>query len=79
MGQNALGQSDFMIFKSNLSLEQSDEKVWFFACWYRFMEIKSWLENIGEGIVKNACDHCGLRTQQQVVFQKGINWFLVCW
>ena len=79
MGQNALGQSDFRIFKSNLSLEQSDEKAWFFACWYRFMEIKSWLENIGEGIVKNACDHSGLRTQQQVVFQKGINWFLVCW
>ena len=26
MGQNALGQSDYRIFKSTISLEQNDEK-----------------------------------------------------
>ena len=41
MDQNALGQSDCKILKSNLSLEQKDEKAWFFACWYRFMEFES--------------------------------------
>ena len=30
MGQNTLGQSDYRIFKSTISLEQNDEKVWFF-------------------------------------------------
>ena len=35
-----------------ISLEQNDAKAWFFACWYRFMEIKSWLKNIGVGMVK---------------------------
>ena len=32
IGQNALNQSDCKIFKLTLSLEQNDEKVWFFAC-----------------------------------------------
>ena len=47
MGQNALGQSDCSIFKSTISLEQNNKKAWFFACWHRFMEIRSWLKNIG--------------------------------
>ena len=29
MGQNALGQSDYMIFKSTMSLKQINEKAWF--------------------------------------------------
>ena len=52
MGQNALDQSDCSIFKLTISLEQNDEKAWFFACWCRFIEIKSWLKNIGVGVVK---------------------------
>ena len=46
------------------------------------MEIKSWLKNIGVGIVKNGCDHSSLRTLKLTVSQVGIigiNWFLVCW
>ena len=42
MGQNAAGQPYCRIFKSTISLEQKDEKAWFFACWYIFMEIKNW-------------------------------------
>ena len=52
MGQNALGQSDYGIFKSTRSLEQNDENAWFFACWYRFMQNRSWLKNNGVGMVK---------------------------
>ena len=58
MGQNVLGQSNYM----NISLEQIDEIAWFFACWYKFLEIKSWLKNFGIGVVKNGCDQSGPRT-----------------
>ena len=61
MSQNVLGPSDCKIFKSTISLKQNDEKVWFFACWYNFVEIKSWLKNIGIGMVINVCAHSGCR------------------
>ena len=84
MGQNALDQSECSIdyFKLTIYLEQNDEKAWFLACWCRLIEIKSWLKNIGVGVVKNGCDHSGLRTLKLVVSQEGINgisWLLVCW
>ena len=82
MDQNALGQSDCRIFKSTISLEQIDKKTWFFACWYRFMEIKSWLKNIEVGVVKSMCGHLRVRTLKLALSQEamnGINWFLVCW
>ena len=60
MGQNALGQSGCRIFKLTISPEHKDEKVWFFACWYRLMEYKSLLKNIGVGMVKIGCGHFGL-------------------
>ena len=62
MGQNAVCQWDCRILKSTTSLEQNIEKAWFFGCWYRFMEIKSWLKNIGVDIVKNGSSHYGLST-----------------
>ena len=52
MGQNALGLLDCRIFKLTISLEQNDGKAWFFACWYRFMEIKSLLKNIEVDVAK---------------------------
>ena len=52
MGQIALDQSDCSIFKLTISLEQNDEKAWFFVYWCRFIEIKKWLKNIGVGVVK---------------------------
>ena len=58
MGQNAVGQSDYRIFKSTITLEQYDEKAWFFECWYKFMESRSWLKNIEVVLVKNRCGHC---------------------
>ena len=62
MDQNAFGQSDYKIFKSTISLEKNDETAWFFTCWYRFMEIRIWLKNIGVGMVKNGCSHSVLKT-----------------
>ena len=45
------------------------------------MEIKSWLKDIRVDLVKNGCDHPGLRTLKLVVSQERINvinLFLVC-
>ena len=82
MCQNVLGPSDCRIFKSTISLEQNDEKVWFFACWYNFVEIKSWLKNIGISVVINVCAHSGCRNLKLTVSQivtNGINWLLLFW
>ena len=79
MGQNAFGQSDYMIFKSTISLEQNDEKARIFACWYIFIESRSWLKNIGVCIFKNGCGHFVLRTIKLAVCQQKmneINWFM---
>ena len=82
MSQNALSQSDYRIFKSTISLEQNDEKAWIFACWYIFIESRSWLKNTGVCILKTGCAHSVLRTLKLAVCQgktNEINWFLVCW
>ena len=50
-------------FKSTTSLEQNDEKAWSSAYWYKFIEIKKWLKNIGAGMVINGCAHSGCRTK----------------
>ena len=69
-------------FKWIISLEQKDEKVWFFACWYKFIEIKSWAKNIEMGGFINGCAHSGCRNLKLIVSHKEINRinpFLVIW
>ena len=82
MNKNVLCQSDCRISKSTLSLKQNNERVWFFAWSYIFIEIRSWLKNIEMGMVKHGCGHIGYRTQTLTVSQEGINrinWLFVCW
>ena len=58
------------------------KEAWFFVCWYRFMENRSCLKNIGMNVVKNGRGHSVLRTLKLNGCQgemNGINWFLVCW
>ena len=52
VGQNALDQSDWRIFKLTISLEQNNKKDWFFVNWCIFIEIKGWLKNCAVGVVK---------------------------
>ena len=73
MDQNAFGQSGRRIFKSTLFPEQNDEKAWFFAYWYKFIEIKSWLKNIGVGVVINGCTNYGCRTLKLAISHEKIN------
>ena len=44
-----------------------------FVCWYRFMENRSWLKNIGVGMVKNGCSHSVLRTLKLAICQGKMN------
>ena len=53
MSQNALGQSDCTIFQSTRSLEQSDEKAFFFAT--NSKKLKADWNILLEGVVKNRC------------------------
>ena len=53
--------------------EQNDEKAWFFACWYRFMESRRWLKNIRVGIIKNGCGNSVLRSLKLAVCQVKMN------
>ena len=62
MGQNTLGQTDFRIFKTNISLEQSDEIALFFECWCKFTKITSWVKNFGVFEVKKGCGYSAPRT-----------------
>ena len=43
-GLKCLGQSDDRIFESTISLKQNDEIGWFFACRYKFMKVKKFIE-----------------------------------
>ena len=82
MDQNALCQSDCRIFKLTISPEENDEKAWFFAYWFKLMEIKSCLKNVGVGVVKSGCGLSCQSTLKMAISQKrgnGINWFLVYW
>ena len=68
MSKNSLGQSDCSIFKSTISPEQNDEKAYFFARWYKLIEIKSWLKNIVVSMVKNGCGYSFHWTLKLAVF-----------
>ena len=58
--------------------------AWFFACWYIFMEIKSWFKDLGAGgrrvdVVKNGCGHSVHGTLKLAISQEEINrvnWFV---
>ena len=40
IGQNALSQSDYRIFKSAISPEQINGKASFLGCWYKFTKLR---------------------------------------
>ena len=74
MDQNTLGQSDCRTCKSTISLKQNDEKVWFFGCWYKFMEINSWLKKFWGEDGQNGYVYSGYKTLKLTVSQKVIWW-----
>ena len=47
------GQSGLWNLKLTVSQECINGINWFFACWYNFMQIKSWLKILGVVLVKN--------------------------
>ena len=81
-GINALGQSDYRIFKSTISLEQNDEKAWFLH-----VDTDSWKIEVDWKVLGWACQKwvwplCSQKLLKLAVCQRKmneINWFLVCW
>ena len=67
---------------ASISPEQVDETTSFFACWYTFTKIKSWLKSFWSDMVKNECGQSGLCTLKLTVSQErtdGTKCFFACW
>ena len=65
-----------------MSPQQINEIAWFFACWYKFTEIKSWSKTFWMGMVRNGCGQVSHGTGMLAVLQEwidGMNWFFACW
>ena len=52
MGQNGCGQSGLWTLKLTVPKEWNDGIKWFFACWYKFTQIKRRLKIFGVSMVK---------------------------
>ena len=82
MIQNGCGKSGLWTLKLTVSPECTDGISWFFVCWHKFTQSKSWLKNFGVSIVKNGCGQFGDGTLKLTVSEEwtdGINWFFACW
>ena len=53
--KNGCGQSVHRTLKLTVSREWIDGINWFFACWYKFMQMKRCLKIFGVGIVRKGC------------------------
>ena len=66
----------------NLKFTVSLRINWFFAYWYKFMQIKGTLKILAVGVVKNGCGQSWDGTLKLTLFEEwtnGINWFFACW
>ena len=64
--------------------EWADGISWFFACRYRFINIKSWSKMYWMSMIKNRCGQSGHRTLSlkltlSQIWTDRINWFFACW
>ena len=79
MVKNECSQSGRWTLKLTVSEEWADGINWFFACWYKFMQIKRCLKIFGVDMVKNRCGQSGDGTLKWTVSKKwtdGITHFL---
>ena len=79
--KNGCGQSCDGTLKLTLSEEWTNGLNWFFACWCRFITIKSWSKFYWVGMVKNECCQSGHGTLKLTVSQNWtdeITWFFAC-
>ena len=54
----------------------------YFACWYKFMEVKISLKILGVGVVKNGCGQSYVGTPKLTRSEEWTNridWFFACW
>ena len=68
--------------KIDYILRMNRWNYWFFACWYKFMLIKRWLNNFWVGMIKNGCSQSGDGSLKLIISEEwidGISWLFVCW
>ena len=70
MSKNGYGQSGLWALKLSVSEECTYEISRFFARWYRFIQIKSYLKIFGAGMVKNGCGQSGEGTLKVTVYKE---------
>ena len=73
MVKNACGQYGLWTLNMIVSQEGTDTINWFFACWYKFMQIKMWLKIFGTGMVKSGCGQSGDGTLKLTVSEEWRN------
>ena len=62
MVENGCCQSGLRTLKLTKSEERTDGINWFFAYWYKILQIKRWLKVFGVGMVKYRFGQCGDET-----------------
>ena len=67
--KNGYGQSGLWTLKFTVSQEWTDGINWFFACWYKFMQIKRWLKILEVSLIKNGCGQSYERTLKLTVWR----------
>ena len=80
--KNGYGQSGLWPLKLTVSQEGTDGINWFFACWYKFMQIKKRFKIFGVCMVKNGCGQYGDGTLKLIVaaeWTDEISWIFACW
>ena len=81
--QYGCGLFDLGTLKSALSQEWIDDMSWFFPCWYKFREAKSYCDNYLVGLAKKGWDLMDRATLNSGISHKWFNdlsrlieWFL---
>ena len=78
MIRNGCGQSGVWTLNLTVSEQWPDGIKWFFACWYKCMQIKRCLKMFEVGMVKNGCGQSGDRTLKLTIWKMN-NWLFACW
>ena len=81
MVKNGFEQSSFWTPKLTIARVKWWEEL-IFVCWYKFIQIKRWLNMLEVDMVKNGCSQsCNgiIKFTVSVEWADGINWLLACW
>ena len=76
MGQNALSQLDYRVFKSDIKHEKTDELTWFLVFRYIFKQHRRWFINFNKDMVKKVFLVFNSAISIELIGQRA--WFFTC-